>query len=676
MDRSLKWRTVALLVGLLLCAGLLAPTWPGSASLPSWFPFKKKISLGLDLQGGMHIVYGIDLDRAVDDKASDIKRDLEARFTDDKIDAKVKAPAPAIGQNGAPDIPLGAVAVYDIKDDKKRPEIESQVRADYGDTIQDRPCAPSDGANAICFRVSTKFASDIERSALSTAVTTIRDRINEKGVADPSVVEKGETIIVELPGDPDDPAMQETRDIIARTAKLEFKVVDNGPNGQGSEYMRQLYKQVGASGKTEEPTDPRAKELGVKARNEVWRHEESSGREYDYYLEAYDGAAFDKQGALVPVAWAKKHGCLKSGEEAREPQVRCQLNGRQELERYLFGDKELGIKGLADTDPKFKVPDDHQMGFEQLIPDPTDPEGVKRGTRWRTYYLERAVRLTGSAISNAVGSQDQNTGQPVVLLDFNRFGSRVFGELTSQIVGKKLATILDDKVKSAPTIQTAIRGGRAQITLGGGDVRHQEREREDLVNVLKTGSLPAPLREETAQKVGPTLGRDAIDKTKLSFIIGIILVILIMVGIYRWSGWIAVFAVVFHIVMTLAVMAAFGATLTLPGVAAIVLSIGMEVDGNILIYERIRDELLLGKSVRGAIDLGFSRAFSAILDGQLTTASAGWVLLSYGSGPIKGFAVMLLVGVFTTLSTNIWVTRIFFDWYVSRKKGSLATISI
>ena len=203
-----------------------------------------------------------------------------------------------------------------------------------------------------------------------------------------------------------------------------------------------------------------------------------------------------------------------------------------------------------------------------------------------------------------------------------------------------------------------------------------EAERNELVNVLKTGSLPAPLKEESSSEVGPTLGRDAIEKTRLSFALGIGLVIIIMVGIYRWSGWISVFAVVFHIVMTLAVMAAFGATLTLPGIAAIVLSIGMEVDGNILIYERIRDELLLGKSVRGAIDLGFSRAFSAILDGQLTTAAAGWVLLQYGSGPIKGFAVMLLVGVFTTLSTNIWVTRIFFDWYVSRKKGTMATISI
>jgi preprotein translocase subunit SecD len=315
------------------------------------------------------------------------------------------------------------------------------------------------------------------------------------------------------------------------------------------------------------------------------------------------------------------------------------------------------------------------MGYQRVDPDPT---ATDQRVRWRTYYLEHAVRLTGSSISNASPNVDPNTNAPVVLMDFNRFGSRVFGDLTAQIVGRKLATILDDRIRNAPQINTAIRTGRAMITLGGGggDVLRQERERDDLVGVLKTGSLPAPLVEQSQQKLGPTLGRDAIDKTKVSFIIGIILVILIMVGVYRWSGWIAVFSVVFHIVMTLAVMAAFGATLTLPGVAAIVLSVGMEVDGNILIYERIRDELLLGKSVRGAVDLGFARAFSAILDGQLTTAAAGWVLLQYGSGPIKGFAVMLLVGVFTTLSTNIWVTRIFFDWYISRKKGQLATISI
>jgi preprotein translocase subunit SecD len=658
MDRSLKWRTVALLLGLVLCACFLAPTWPGSSALPSWFPFKKKISLGLDLQGGMHIVYSIDLDRAVEDKASDIKRDLDARFIDEKLnDAKVKLPRPSA------QVPLGAVTIT-LPDDKNKAEIESQLHADYGSTINMRDCLPDDGANAICFQVSTSYAEGIKKSALTNAVTTIRERINEKGVSEPSVVEKGDDIIVELPGDPKDPAMLETREIIAGTSKLEFKVVDDG-----SAYMSKLYSHIRPSDKDDTSSDERARKLDIKAKVDQWRPEEGGNNHTDYYLEAFD------REESMPKAWAAKLGCPTNDAD----EVRCKVTGQQLIQRYLFGDhfvfgdKVPGEKGLVETDPSFKIPEDHQIAFEPIYPDPTAKE---QRTLWRSYYLESTVRLTGAGISNAQPNNDPNTGRPVVLLDFNRFGGRVFGDLTSQIVGKKLATILDDKVRSAPIINQAIRGGRASITLGGGDVLRQERERESLVNVLRTGSLPAPLIEQSKSEVGPTLGRDAIDKTKVSFIIGIVLVILIMVGVYRWSGWIAVFAVVFHIVMTLAVMAAFGATLTLPGVAAIVLSIGMEVDGNILIYERIRDELLLGKSVRGAIDLGFSRAFSAILDGQLTTATAGWVLLSYGSGPIKGFAVMLLVGVFTTLSTNIWVTRIFFDWYVSRKKGQLATISI
>src|SRR3954465_14637527 len=660
MDRSLKWRTVLLLVGVLLCAGLLAPTWPGSESLPSWFPFQKKISLGLDLQGGVHIVYSIALDRAVDDKASDIKRDLEARFTDEKVDAKVKLPAA-----------LGAVTVIPA-DAKKKPEIESQINADYKDIINPRACAPGDGPNAICFEVSQSYAEGIKKSALSNAVNTIRERINEKGVAEPSVVEKGDQIIVELPGDPKDPAMLETRAIIAQTSKLEFKVVDNF-----SPLMKAVYNHIGANGKDEEPTDERAKKLGVKGRYDAWTPEDRSGREQDFLLEAFDARPDHPE--QVSTEWVKKHQACLTPPEIRDTaagktsKVACQLSGRGAIELYLFGDPKADIPALIGTTPELKIPDDRQIGFEPIYPDPT---AVDQRTRWRSYYLEKAIRLTGAAISNAQASNDPNTGRPVVLLDFNRFGSRVFGDLTAQIVGKKLATILDDKVRSAPVINGAIRGGRALITLGGGDVVRQEREREEMVNVLRTGSLPAPLIKDTESELGPTLGRDAIDKTKWSFIIGLILVVLIMVGISRWSGWIAVFAVVFHIVMTLAVMAMFGATLTLPGIAAIVLSIGMEGDGNILIYERIRDELLLGKSVRGAIDLGFARAFSAILDGQLTTAAAGWVLLQYGSGPIKGFAVMLLVGVFTTPTTNVWVTQIFFGWTVARKKGHVQTISI
>ena len=678
MDRSLKWRTIALFFMVLFCIATLAPSFVARDTLPKMWPLNKlfgsQISLGLDLQGGKHIVYNIDLDKAVDDKASEIKRDIEARLKDDKIDGSVKTPAS----------PLGAVTIT-LNDASKLAELKSKIASDYNDrehVVDWITCPKTDDNpktdNQLCLVVSSDYADGIKKTALTNAVATIRDRINEKGVAEPSVVEKGDDIIVELPGDPKSQAIVETEELIARTAKLEMKVVDDctnpppsgcttsGTHG-GSVYMQNLFKHINPDkkGLAQEPV---AAKLEIKGELDQWRPEDGGGQHTDFYLFAYD------RDELVPLTWAKKHSKLTKESKIEGDKVTISITGREIIERYIFGDKDLGVVGLAEQDPKqFKIPDDHQLGFEQIEPQPDNKDKRKY---WRTYYLERAVRLTGSGISKAMGTYDPNTNRPIVMLDFNRFGGRVFGDVTSQIVGMKFATILDDKVKSAPIINSAIRGGRASITMGGSDPRVMERERDDLVAVLNTGSLPAPLREASHSDVGPTLGRDAIDKTKLSFAIGIGLVILIMVGIYRWSGWIAVFAVVFHILLTLAVMALFGATLTLPGIAAIVLSIGMEVDGNILIYERIRDELNLGKSVRGAIDLGFSRAFSAILDGQLTTAAAGWVLLQYGSGPIKGFAVMLLVGVFTTLTTNIWVTRILFDWNVARKKGQLVTISI
>jgi preprotein translocase subunit SecD len=575
-------------------------------------------------------------------------------------------------------MPLGAVTVL-VDDPAKKAELKSTIASDHKDTITWIDCPTAEVANGLCFRVSSSYADSVKKAALTNAVTTIRERINEKGVAEPNVVEKGDEIIVELPG-LDKELIGETKDIIARTAKLEMKVVDdcttynpagctkdNSAHG-GSPYMKKLYAHVGSDRKGN-PTDPKAMELEIRAEIDQWRPDEGGDAHTDYYLIAPDRTQ------QVTVAWARKNSpqCLKDVVPTATGTVDCTVSGRKIIERYIFGDKDLGIEGLVAQDPGFKVPDDRQLGFEQIDPLPNAPD---QRTMWRTYYLERAVQLTGSAISNAVGSYDPNTNRPHVLLDFNRYGGRIFGDVTARIVGMKFATILDDKVKSAPIINGAIRGGRASISMGGNDAVVQERERDELVAVLKTGSLPAPLREESASEVGPSLGMDAIQKTRMSFVLGIALVVLIMVGIYKWSGMIAVFAVVFHIVLTLAVMALFGATLTLPGIAAIVLSIGMEVDGNILIYERIREELLLGKSVRGAVDVGFSRAFSAILDGQLTTAAAGWVLLNYGSGPIKGFAVMLLVGVFTTIITNTWVTRILFDWAVARKKGTLKTLSI
>ena len=286
------------------------------------------------------------------------------------------------------------------------------------------------------------------------------------------------------------------------------------------------------------------------------------------------------------------------------------------------------------------------------------------------------MRLTGTSISKANVTYDQNTLRPEVIIHFNRYGGRTFGTMTGENVGKKMAIILDDEVRSAPIIQTKIAGGVSTITMGGADADSMEREANDLVNVLRTGALPAPLQEESVADLGPTLGRDAVSKAQLSFALGTILVIAMMVGIYRWSGLVAVSGIMINLLIQLTVMAAFKATLTLPGIAALVLTVGMDVDGNILIYERIRDELHLGKSVKGAVEIGFQRAFSTILDGHMTTAAAGWVLLQYGTGPIHGFAVLLLVGIGTTLFVNTWVTRLLFDWYISRKKGELATISI
>ena len=367
------------------------------------------------------------------------------------------------------------------------------------------------------------------------------------------------------------------------------------------------------------------------------------------------------------VAEAKTSGCWRADLAERDGKVRCKVTGRKIIERYLAQ--------TAEADKSFVVPHDAQIAFELVYPDPSQTKG-DRNPYWRSYYLENAVRLTGTAVASAQVIYDPNTLLPEVAVEFTRLGGRVFGDLTAENVGRKMAIILDDTVASAPTIQGAIRQGRSTITMGGADPRTQEKDAKDLVAVLRTGSLPAPLVERSVAELGPTLGRDAVDKAELSFGLGIVLVVILMVGLYRWSGAIALVAVGVNILMMLAIMAAFRATLTLPGIAAVVLTVGMAVDGNVLIYERIRDELQLGKSVKGAVEIGFQRAFSAILDGQLTTAAAGWVLLQYGSGPIYGFAVMLLVGIFTTLFTSILITRFFFDLYVSRKKGELATISI
>ncbi|MGZ3408015.1 MAG: protein translocase subunit SecD, partial [Polyangia bacterium] len=287
----------------------------------------------------------------------------------------------------------------------------------------------------------------------------------------------------------------------------------------------------------------------------------------------------------------------------------------------------------------------------------------------------RRAELTGEYIQDAEVSWDQQTGRPEVSLTFDHEGAVLFEKATSASIGRKMAIILDEKVNSAPVIEGRIGGGHARITMGGfSDPFQLQNEAKDLVAVLRTGALPAPLKKTHQMQVGPTLGKDAVDKAKFAMTVGSLLVIFFMLIYYRVSGLIANIAMVLNIVYQLAVLAALGATLTLPGIAGVVLTVGMAVDANIIIYERIREELRAGKSARGAVEAGFGRAFWTVFDAHVTNLVAGIVLYSYGTGPIRGFAVTLMIGIVANLFTSVWLSRSMFDFLVNRRQA--ATLSI
>jgi preprotein translocase subunit SecD len=628
MDRKIRWRTIWLSAAVILSVCMLIPTLVPSESQPRWFNsiFNKKIQLGLDLQGGLYIVYGIDLDKAVDDKASEIMRDFEAKLGELDIQARVSTPRQ----------PVGAVTIT-LDDPAAKSRIDAQFLSDYDEIIEPRECPAEQSENSLCFRVSPEYADGIRKTAQEQAVITIRDRIDKRGVSEPSVKAKGEQIVVELPG-LQESEIERVKDLIGRTAKLEFKMIDDG-----SEFMQKLYSHV--------DQDAKAKELDITVGTDVWRHDESGRTFNDWYLRAEDREEW------LSIADARERNCWNANKREVQGRVQCNITGRARIERYL--------EELAGTRPDLAVDDDHQIGYEVVEPE-IALEGESATAYWRTYYLRRAVELSGSSIADAYKYWDPTTNRPAVLVVFNRYGGRRFGDMTSKNIGKKMAIILDETVNSAPVIQDAITGGRSTITMGGSTNQQVEAEADDLVSVLKTGSLPAPLQEESAAALGPSLGSDAVSKAWFSFILGSGLVLLVMMYVYRFAGFLSIVALALNILFMLGILAGLGATLTLPGIAATVLTVGMAVDANIIIYERIREELRAGKSIRGAVDAGFSRAFSAILDGQLTTAVAGYVLLQYGSGPIRGFAVMLIIGIVTTLFTTTWCTRLFFEYYLGR----------
>jgi preprotein translocase subunit SecD len=362
-----------------------------------------------------------------------------------------------------------------------------------------------------------------------------------------------------------------------------------------------------------------------------------------------------------------------------EPDITAQQNNRIMIQLPGIKDPDRAIKLIGKTAQlEFKLVDEDNnvndalagkmpAGDEILYRIKADPETGR--TEKEPYLLKKRTSLTGKYITDANVKLSSRYGEPYVALSFDRRGARIFEKITGENIEKRLAIVLDDNVYSAPVIRDKISGGKAVIeNIGSTD------EARDMAIVLRAGALPAPVNILEQRTVGPSLGKDSISQGINAMVLGGALVVLFMIVYYGLSGFIAIFALVLNIIFILATLAPLGLTLTLPGLAGMILTIGMSVDANVLIYERIREELRVGKSLRTAIEAGYERATVCIVDSNLTTIITALVLYQFGTGPVKGFAVTLGIGLVANFITAVYVTRVIFDYLVINLK--LKKISI
>jgi preprotein translocase subunit SecD len=590
MERSWWWKAALYGVVTVLACLYLVPTVVPADKQPAFFTkhFNKRIKKGLDLAGGLRLVYAVDLDKAVSAKVDQIANGLEDQILKKTKDVTVL-------REGRDEI------VFKFKNPADVGLVDNTVTGDYRDEVD---VSKDAGAGVVRFKLDPDQINEIQDLSLRQGIETIRGRVDKFGVSEPTIIKKGTDIVVELP-DVAQNDFERIKGIIGRTAQLQFKVVEDT-----GDYAKKVAASV-----------PQNNPGGVTVEPDSWRDDKGGTHEVIY----------------------------------------LRAKNRADLEKFV-----AGLTG------ELAVPNDREFGYEEVV---QGSEAGAKDTHWRSYLLYRRAGVTGEYLANAeVGFSEMGT--PEVLFTMNRKGGDLMGKLTGDNVGRRMAIVLDDKIMSAPVIQSQITE-RGRITLGAmGDPVKVQQEAKDLVAVLRSGALPAPLTKSSETQVGRTLGDDAIEKATFSMYIGAAAVVLFMLLYYRMSGLIANLAMILNMVLMVAILAALEAALTLPGIAGLVLTIGMAVDANIVIYERIREELRAGKSPRTAVDLGFNRAFWTVFDAHVTNFVAGVVLYSYGSGPIRGFAVTLLVGIVTNLLTSVWVSHWMFDAVVGRRGRSAATLSI
>ena len=540
--KKVKGRVILLSVVLILSIVFFLPSYPRLyQSLPSWMTRvlpDKGITLGLDLQGGIHLVLEVEEDRAVE-----IAVDRAVNAIQDQLVEK-KIPVESVKRTGPAQVTLA------FQDKELKAQIQKVVEEQ--ESFMEVESLATD--TRLVYELREREIKRIKDSAIKQALETIRNRIDQFGVAEPLIQQQGlKQIVVQLPGIKEP---KRAKDLIKETALLEFKMLD-----ESSKLAMDLPERI-----------PKGKE----------------------------------------------------GEILKQFQS--------------------------------QVPEGDEILFERVADKDTGREFR------RPYLVKKRVMLAGDVLNDAQVSIGQ-FNDPYVAVSFDSKGAREFDRITAENVKKRMAIVLDNTVYSAPVIQERISGGRAQIS---GSFTIQEAN--DLAIVLRAGALPAPLKIIQDLTVGPSLGQDSIDKGIRSTLVAGAVVILFMVIYYRLSGVIADCALALNLICLIGALAALNATLTLPGIAGIILTIGMGVDSNVLIFERIREELRLGRPVRLAVDGGYDKALLTIIDSHVTTLITGLVLFLFGTGPIKGFAVTLCLGIAINLFTALVGTKVVFDVVNQRQK--------
>jgi preprotein translocase subunit SecD len=490
--------------------------------------------------------------------------------------------------------------------------------------------------------------ADKKADAIDRALKTVRSRIEGFGVSESVVQKQGsDRIVVQIPGIQDP---ERARDLMQKQAFLEFKIADKSQSLERAlPRLDQVIKQRGLT----PANDTAAKSATQATKGLQGLLNTDTSKKTDSTKKA--GAGAKKDSTTADSLKLQPGGAFSTLiEQGGMPGEFYVENGKiPTLERYL-----------ADSAVKAAMP----PGKDFLA---GSDSASLQGKWYKTYYVvENKAIATGEHLVDARPNQNTTDGT-VVEFSMDNIGGRRFRTETGKHIGDYMAIILDDRVMGRPPVIQGAIGTRGQITMGGRSLA----DAQDLALVLRAGALPVPLRVAEVHSIGPSLGQDSIDKGMRAAVISVALVVIIMLVYYRFSGMLAVGGLALYMLYTLAALAGFDAVLTLPGIAGFVLSIGIAVDANVLIFERIREELARGKTVRTSIDEGFRHAMPAIIDSNVSTILTAAVLYQYGTGPVKGFAVTLIAGIAASLVTSIFVVRTFYLLWLNRSRGA-QTLSI